>query len=62
MSAGAVAAALMMDRAIPDQIQPTGEVDFSYLAEYIRNRLPALAGQVLTRFPPPHDLFAGLNP
>jgi hypothetical protein len=61
IEAGAVAAALALDRSIPAAIESPEELDFSKFVAYIESRLPALASQVLARFPQPKDLFAGLN-
>lgn len=62
MEAGSVAAALTLGRTVPSTLSAPAAMDFSAQVAYIESRLPALAAQVLARFPKPQDLLTGLAP
>lgn len=57
----AVAAALVLDGAAPNQIVPPDDVDLCACVNFVERQLQGLAGRVLARFPKPTDLLSGLQ-
>lgn len=58
----AVSYALMLPgNELLEAAESASEAGVYQFAEFVANRLPALASQVVARFPQPNDLFAGLQ-
>lgn len=61
--AGAVARAFtLQDNGLLAQVETVCNAEAYGFADFVADRLPALASKVLSRFPAPNDLLTGLSP
>ncbi|MFC3626721.1 hypothetical protein ACFOKJ_11370 [Vogesella amnigena] len=51
----------LSDNGLLEAAESAAEAGTYQFAEFVANRLPALASRVVARFPQPNDLFAGLQ-